>query len=120
VTLFHSQIQKSPRQAVADVFLRIKAGKVLPDDFGSFVTFGSLGSCIPAGDPTIGFEHEHGVVLHTLNEQPEGFFSLVRVCFGQEPTFSLQASAATVVFAHVPQNISSTQKKSLTLISVTA
>src|SRR5258708_27747753 len=91
--------------AVTNVFLSIEARKVLPNDLRGFVSFRSFGSGIPSGDPTVGFQHEHCIILHTLDEQSEWFFSLVPVCFGQKPTFFLQASAA--IFGSVPHNISS-------------
>jgi hypothetical protein len=90
--------------AVKNVFPWIEARKVLPNDLRGFVSFGSFGSGIPSGDPTVWFQHEHCIVLHTLNKQPEWFFSLMPMCLGQKKSFFLHASAAAIVFGYLSHN----------------
>jgi len=51
---------------------------VLADNFVRSISFDALRSLIPACDPAVRVEHEDGVVLDALNEEPEAFLGSVQ------------------------------------------
>src|SRR2546427_762404 len=53
------------------VLLGIETRKVLADDFGRPVTLHALGPLIPAGDLSLRIEHEDGVILYGIDQQPQ-------------------------------------------------
>src|SRR5689334_2075414 len=78
--------QFAPRLAGAHILFRIEAGEMLADDFRRAVALHALGAVIPTGDPALRVEHEDGIVLHRIHEQPEVLLD-VEAGFG---TFGLE------------------------------
>ncbi|MGA7854239.1 MAG: hypothetical protein WCA15_13010 [Candidatus Acidiferrales bacterium] len=66
------------RLAALDIFLRVKSGKMLADDFFGAVTFNPFRSRIPADDLPAGVEHKNGIVLYTFHQQTESLFALMQ------------------------------------------
>src|SRR5207248_7503017 len=54
----------------------IEDREVAADDLVGPVSLQPLGPGVPAGDPAVGVEHEDGVVLSTVDEEPEPLFAL--------------------------------------------
>ena len=58
-------------QPALDGLLRVEAGEVLADDLVGLVALDPLGPGVPGGDVALRVEHEDGVVLDALDQQPE-------------------------------------------------
>src|SRR6267378_7826860 len=68
-------LELPPRLALRHVFRRIERGEMLTEDLLRGVSFDALRAGIPARDAPLGVQHEDGVVLNTLRQQPEGLFA---------------------------------------------
>jgi hypothetical protein len=95
--IFHSQLQEPLRPASADLCRWVKGGKVLPNDFGGFVSFCPFSSRIPCHDPPFRVQHENCIVLHAVNEQSKRLVPLVPRYLGQNEPFFPQASTAAII-----------------------
>ena len=59
------------RQSRRFVFLSVKLGEMLADDFVGLEALDPLGTCVPAGHAAAGIEHVDRIVDDRLDEQPE-------------------------------------------------
>ena len=62
--------------ALASLF-RVKAGKVLANDFVSRVTLDSLGALIPSRDVTVRIEEEDSVIFDAIDQQAKDLVTLL-------------------------------------------
>src|SRR5262249_21204303 len=66
--LARSDLELHLALARANVFYRVKAREVMPDDLGGAIALDALRTYVPARHHTARVEHEDRVVLHALDE----------------------------------------------------
>src|SRR5215208_5271249 len=59
-----------------DVLIGVEDREVLSDDLLGLIALDALGAWIPGGDVPFGVEHEDGVVLDALHQEPEALLAL--------------------------------------------
>src|ERR1051326_122315 len=69
-------LQLPRRFATFDVLFWIERGEMATDDFVRFIPFDSPRAFIPRRDVSCRVEHEDGVVLHALDDQPVPLLAL--------------------------------------------
>jgi hypothetical protein len=60
------------------VLLRVELRRISADDLVGTVPFNALRAFVPGGDETLGIKHQDRVVLDTIDQTPESFFTVCK------------------------------------------